>query len=223
MFRKDPLHVYRAEALAHMEWLDHGFGTRLSDGWVPGPLASVKQVHSARWIEAAGDGCLGEADALITAVPGLYVSVRTADCVPVLIADERHRAVAAVHAGWRGSADAIVLEVLKAMAQRYGSVAADLAAAIGPAVCGNCYEVGPDVAARFARWFPERSDLNSRAKLDLVEANRRQLLAAGLKPRAIHVVGGCTSCQTEMFFSHRASQGHAGRMMAVIGIKPSSK
>jgi polyphenol oxidase len=219
MFRKDPLHVYRAEALARMEWLDHGFGTRLSDGWVPGPLASVKQVHSARWIEAAGAGCLGEADALITAVPGLYVSVRTADCVPVLIADERHRAVAAVHAGWRGSADAIVLEVLKAMAQRYGSVAADLAAAIGPAVCGNCYEVGPDVAARFARWFPERSDLNSRAKLDLVEANRRQLVEAGLDPARITTGAPCTACHPAEFFSWRRDQERAGRMVAAIAIR----
>jgi hypothetical protein len=220
MFRKDSLHVYRAETLAGMEWLDHGFGTRLSDGWVPGPLASAKQVHSARWIEASGPGRLGEADALITAVPGLYVGVRTADCVPILIADDRNRAVAAVHAGWRGSADAIVLEVLRAMAERYGSRPAEMAAAIGPAVCGECYEVGPEVAARFSRWFPERSDLNGRARLDLVEANRRQLVEAGLDPARISTGAPCTVSHPDEFFSWRRDQERTGRMVAAIAVRP---
>jgi hypothetical protein len=219
MFRKDDLHVYRAQTLERIDWLDHGFGTRLSDGWVPGPLALVKQVHSARWIEALNPGSLGEADALITSVPGLYVSVRTADCVPVLIADEVHRAVAAVHAGWRGSAAAIVQEAIKAMSERYGSRPADLAAAVGPAVCGECYEVGADVAAQFARWFPERTGLNGPAKIDLVEANRRQLVEAGLDPARIASGAPCTVTHPDEFFSWRRDQERDGRMVAAISIR----
>jgi YfiH family protein len=219
MFLEDSLHVYRAETLVRLDWLEHGFGTRLSDGWVPREPAWVKQVHSARWIEAETPGCLGEADALLTVTPGLFVSVRTADCVPVLIADARRHAVAAVHAGWHGTADAIVKEVVKALAERYGSRPADLVAAIGPAVCGNCYEVGPEVAARFKPWFPERSDLDGTTKLDLVETNRRQLIEAGLDAAQVSNGAPCTACHPDQFYSWRREHERTGRMVAAIAIR----
>ncbi|HEX8984479.1 MAG TPA: peptidoglycan editing factor PgeF [Bryobacteraceae bacterium] len=220
MFRKDSHNIYRAGALERLDWLDHGFGTRLSDGWAPAAPAWVRQVHSARVIEATAAGCLGEADALVTATPGLYVSIRTADCVPILIADERRRAVAAVHAGWRGTADAIVVEALKEMGRLYKSRPKDLLAAIGPAVCGSCYEVGPEVAARFTRWFPERRDLDGRARLDLVEANRRQLVEAGLDPARISTGAPCTACNPGEFYSWRRDREQAGRMVAAIAVRP---
>ncbi len=219
MFRKDSHHVYRAEALEGFAWLDHGFGTRLSSGWVPGPLAWVKQVHSARVVEARAAGCLGQADALITATPGLYVGVRTADCVPVLIADQERRAVAAVHAGWRGSADTIVKAAIKALAEHYGSRPEDLVAAIGPAVCGECYEVGPDVAARFTPWFPEGFCRNGRITLDLADANRRQLIEAGLDPARVVTGAPCTVTTAEEFFSWRREKERTGRMVTAIAIR----
>ncbi|MGB8259960.1 MAG: peptidoglycan editing factor PgeF [Terracidiphilus sp.] len=190
-----------------------------------------------------------KADGLMTAEPGLLVGVQTADCIPVLVADRRRRVVAAFHAGWRGTVKRIVESGVGRMRLEFGSRSEDLVAAIGPGVGACCYAVGEEVFSEFESQFaytrelfaevsdsdpirtrypmlfltqraPGHSPIGPALHLDLVEANRRQLLAAGLKPRAIQAVGGCTSCHRELFFSHRASRGHAGRMMAVIGIRP---
>ncbi len=191
------------------------------------------------------------ADGLITDEPGLLLGIQTADCIPVLVADKKKRVVGAFHAGWRGTVKRIVEAGVGRMRLEYGCRPEDMVAAIGPGVGACCYAVGEEVLSEFESQFPYARELfhevysrdavrdkypmlflTQRAPghspigpslhLDLVEANRRQLVDAGVKPRAIHVVGGCTSCETELFFSHRASQGHAGRMMAVIGIKPST-
>jgi YfiH family protein len=208
-------------------------------------------VHRATAADAARE-LPWRADGLITGEPGLLLGIQTADCIPVLVADRKRRVVGAFHAGWRGTVKRIVETGVGCMRLEYGCRPEDMVAAIGPGVGACCYAVGEEVLSEFESQFPYARELfhevyskdavrnkypmlflTQRAPghspigpslhLDLVEANRRQLLYAGLKPRAIHVLGGCTSCQTEMFFSHRASQGHAGRMMAVIGIKPSSK
>ena len=224
MFRKDTRQVYRVEPLERLDWLDHGFGTRHSDGWVPGPLAWVRQIHSDKWIEADGrDGCLGEADCLISATPGLYVGIRTADCIPVLIVDACRRAVAAVHAGWRGSAEAIVAKAVRAMSERFGNRPADLMAAIGPGICRSCYEVGAEVAGRFKALFPERSDLDAQTRIDLPEANRRQLVEAGLDPARIFVSSLCTACSPEEFYSWRRDKDRAGRLVSAIAIRDTNK
>jgi polyphenol oxidase len=220
MFYKDTRHVYRVEPLDRLPWLDHGFGTCASDGWIPGPLAWVRQIHSDKWIEAKGEaGCLGEADCLISAVPSLYVGIRTADCIPLVIVDECRRAVAAVHAGWRGSAEAIAVKAVRAMGERFGSRPADLLAAVGPGICGRCYEVGAEVAARFKGLFPERDDLDTQTRIDLPEANRRQFLQAGLEPVRIFVSGLCTACSTAEFHSWRRDKDRAGRMVSAVGIR----
>ena len=188
-------------------------------------------------------------DGLMTAEPGILLGIQTADCIPVLVADRRRRVVAAFHAGWRGTVKRIVESGIGRMRVEFGSRPEDLVAAIGPGVGQCCYAVGEEVWTEFECQFsygpelfrevydadpvrtrypmlfltqraPGHSPIGPALHLDLVEANRRQLLAAGLKPRSISRTGGCTSCQTEMFFSHRASQGHAGRMMSVIGIRP---
>ena len=189
------------------------------------------------------------ADGQITAEPGLLLAVQTADCIPVLVADRRQRIVAAFHAGWRGTVKRIVEAGVGRMRLVYGSRPRDLVAAIGPGAAACCYAVGEEVRMEFDSQFsyarelfhevfdsnpiktkypmlfltqraPGHSPIGPSLHVDLVEANRRQLLDAGLGPRSIHIVGGCTQCQTDLFFSHRASQGYAGRMMAVIGMRP---
>jgi hypothetical protein len=190
-----------------------------------------------------------KADGLMTDEPGLLLGIQTADCIPVLVADRKRRVVAAFHAGWRGTVKRIVESGVGRMRLQFASRPEDLIAAIGPGIGPCCYAVGEDALSEFESQFayarelfreiydadpvrtkypmlfmtqraPGHSPIGPSLHLNLIEANRRQLLAAGLKPRAIHLVGGCTSCQRELFFSHRASQGHAGRMMSVIGIRP---
>ncbi len=215
------------------------------------PLITVRQFHSNVLVVAAADPSpASKADGLMTDEPGLLLGILTADCVPILVADRKRRAVAAFHAGWRGTVKRIVESGIGRMRLQFGSRPEDLTAAIGPCIGACCYAVGEEVLSGFESQFTYASDLfrevydsdpvrtkypmlflTQRAPghspigpslhLDLVEANRRQLLAAGLKPSAIHSVGGCTSCQTDLFFSHRASHGHAGRMLSVIGIRPS--
>lgn len=220
MLHKDTQFVYRARDLERHAWLDHGFGTRHSKNWPPGPLVWLRQVHSDRCLSADGSqGCLGEGDAVISNTPGLYLSIRTADCIPILMADERLRAIAAVHAGWRGTVQRIAVKTLEALAARFSSRPADLTVAIGPGICGKCYTVGPEVAARFRLWFPERTDLDRDTTIDLAEANRRQLVEAGVAPCRICMSGLCTVCRAEEFHSHRWSGGRPGRMISAIAIR----
>lgn len=190
-----------------------------------------------------------KADGVMTADPGILLGVQVADCIPVLVADPRRRIAAAFHAGWRGTVKRIVELGVGRMRLEFGSNPRDLIAAIGPGIGSCCYTVGEEVVSEFESQFayapelfhevydadpvrqkypmlfltqraPGHSPIGPQIHLDLVEANRRQLLDAGLKPAAIQILGGCTSCQRELFYSHRASRGHAGRMMAVIGIQP---
>ncbi|KAA6459748.1 peptidoglycan editing factor PgeF [Acidobacteria bacterium AB60] len=191
------------------------------------PLVTVRQVHSAVIVTTGPDApaqpaC--EGDGLITAQPGILLGIQTADCVPVLVADRRRKAVAAFHAGWRGTVQRIVEHGIARMAREFGSQPQDLVAAIGPAIGPCCYTVGPDLLSAFQAQFDDASSLfhtvGNDLRLDLHEANRRQLLAAGLAPQAIALVGGCTACQPQLFFSHRAAHGRAGRMLSVIGIRP---
>ena len=195
-----------------------------------------------------GSGRPAKGDGLLTRQAGLLLAIQTADCIPVLVADRRIRAVAAFHAGWRGTVNRIVEGGIGRMRLEFGSRPEDLIATIGPGIGACCYAVGEEVLSEFESQFayapelfrevydtdpvrqkypmlfltqraPGHSPIGPSMHLDLVEANRRQLLGAGLKPRSIQIVGGCTACQRELFFSHRASHGHAGRMMAVIGMR----
>jgi len=215
------------------------------------PLVAVKQFHGNLVHMATAADALRErpwkADGIITDEPGLLIGIQTADCIPVLVADRKRRAVGAFHAGWRGTVKRIVELGVGRMRAEFGSHPEDLTAAIGPGVGACCYAVGEEVRSEFESQFayagelfhevystdvvrnkypmlfltqraPGHSPIGPEMHVDLVEANRRQLLAAGLKPRAVFALGGCTSCETGLFFSHRASHGRAGRMMAVIGI-----
>jgi YfiH family protein len=209
VFYLDSNHFYRVSELDALPWLIHGFGTRHS--LIPDALATVKQIHSARCVFAEGrQGVLGEADALIENTPGHAIAVKTADCIPVLLADERHRTVAAIHAGWRGTAAEIVPAAIRAMAQRFGTNPADLHAAIGPGIGVCCYEVGPEVMEQFGG--------QGRGYLDLEAANMRQLENSGVTHGRIYASQLCTMCRNEGFHSFRRDREAAGRMYSFIGV-----
>lgn len=195
-----------------LPWLVHGFGSKWSHSFGScGNLATLKQIHSGTCVCAEGRcGVLGEGDALLENKPGQLVGVKTADCVPILLADDRNRAVAAVHAGWRGTVQRIAVLAIQAMRERYGTRAADLHAAIGPGIGACCFEVGPEVASQFG--------LVGRAHVNLEAENCRQLEQAGVPPDRVHAAHLCTVCNEE-FWSFRRERHAAGRMLSVVGVK----
>jgi len=213
--------LYQDERLAGLAWLDHGFGTRSAGFWLAEDQhAALEQVHGDVVVRACGDrGRLGSGDALVTNVAGLMVGVRTADCVPILLADPERRAVAAVHAGWRGTVARIAARAVEALTSEYGCRPENLLAAIGPAIGPCCYEVGCEVAREFGTIFPELEGTGERIHLDLEEANRRVLAAAGVPAEQIHAARLCTRCRAEDFHSFRRDAERAGRMLTAIGIR----
>ncbi len=214
-------------------------------GISPRRVAEVRQVHGARVAEAAAPLVGGaepqagaaeppageadsspengiEADALMTDAPGVVAAVLTADCLPVLFADTRRRAVAAAHAGRRGIAEGILSEVVRRMGERYGTAPADLAAALGPAISGVCYEVGEECLPPFRKRYPGWRDFciplgRGKWLLDLSEAARRQLIAAGLSEERIGLPGFCTFSESRRFYSYRRDGAPTGRLLAAIG------
>jgi YfiH family protein len=199
-------------------------------GVAPDRLARVHQVHSRLvCVAPAGQPVPGgehppQADALVTDDPHTALAVRVADCVPILVADRRRPAVAAVHAGWRGTSQSIAAATVATMRDAYGCDPADLIAVIGPSACGDRFEVGEDVVddfrasghddARLARWFVRGR--GPRPYADLWAANRDQLIDAGLPADAVIVAGACTMTHRDWFFSHRADGPATGRLVAAI-------
>jgi hypothetical protein len=181
-------------------------------------LATAKQIHSDQVLLATEPGHLGAGDAIICERPGVTVAVRTADCLPILIVDPRTRAVAAVHAGWRGAVAEIASKAVEAMKLEFGSRPEDLEIAIGPGIGACCFEVGPEVSAQFRAFYPERSDLDGRAKVDLAETVIRQLGRNGVTRSQIDTLGLCCRCMPELFESYRRDRERAGRMAAAIGV-----
>jgi len=196
-------------------------------------------------LQKGGKSIVG--DGLITNVRGVLLSVRVADCYPVLLADVKRKAIGIFHAGWRGTTQRIVEKGVGDMRRYFGSRPQDILAVVGPGIGSCCYEIGEEVENEFDSQFAYSKDLfsdvfdswslhtrypllflNQRAPghgepalsrhLDLAEANRRQLLDAGIPAENIEVMGLCTACQTDRFFSYR-KEHVTGRMMAVIGIR----
>ena len=214
----------------------------------PWPLVRLRQIHSdiIHRVDHPPEQLL-TGDGLVTDTPHLLIAVQTADCLPVLLVDRKRRAVGAFHAGWRGTLARIVEKGVGAMRLHFGSEPGDLRAAIGPGIAACCYAVGEEVRDRFHAQFayagdlfrevsesdpvrekypllfmtaraPGHSEAGRTIYLDLREASRRQLLAAGLRPADITALDFCTACHTDLFFSHRAEKGVTGRQMGVVGI-----
>jgi len=213
------------------------------------PLVSLRQIHSDlihqvdRMTEhpLAGDG-------LVTDTPEVLLAVQTADCLPIILADRKRHAIGVFHAGWRGTVKRIAEKGVGEMRKYFKSDPRNLVAAIGPGVRGCCYEVGEEVRTKFETQFayanslfrevkesdpvrdkypllfltaraPGHSELPVKLFLDLVEANRRQLLDAGVLAKNIDTAAPCTACHPDLLFSFRAEKGVTGRMMAAAGIR----
>jgi len=216
-------------------FLIHGFGDfhwteddfDKVEGWRRFHPLVLMQVHSdvVHVVDAAmtirGPGMQG--DGLITAEPLLFLVIRTADCLPVLLADEKRRVIAAVHCGWRSTAKKILERAVHLMCSRFGADPANLLAAFGPCIGADCYEVGEDVRSEFAaRNFPAgifRHHPVHAGKyfLDLREANRGLLLRLGFSSDNIFSVDACTHCDGR-FLSYRRDRDKSARMLSFIGI-----
>ena len=195
--------------------IEHGFRTRAAPSSVPG-LVHARQVHGRRVLRVPPLPEGAEADALVTETPGAAVGVYTADCVPILLADPSGRAVAAVHAGWRGSAERVVEEAARALSETVRCSPDALLAALGPHVGPCCYEVDDPVRAAIgAEPVFAPSDRPRHYRLDLFELNRLQLVRAGLRAERIDRVPGCTACDAARFYSYRRD-GATGRLLHYV-------
>ncbi len=197
-------------------WLTWGFGTR--DAIRQNEASFVKQVHGVEILVVDAAGLAGEADGLMTNRSNLPLGIKTADCLPILMVDLNHRAVAAVHAGWRGTAGRIAQAAISKMEQRFKTKPADLLVALGPSIGSCCFEVGPEVARQFAAYDPTLRQIESKCHLDLREINSQQLLDTGVSPSRILYDKLCTVCDEKRFWSYRREGDKAGRMWSVIEI-----
>jgi YfiH family protein len=182
-------------------------------------FARIRQVHGAEVSRLDAPATPPpEADAVITARPGLAACVLTADCVPILLGDPRTGAVAAVHAGGRGTRPRAAARAVEALEREYGAHRENLLAAIGPAIGPCCYEVSPDLAERFMTELgPSVSMVHPRTpRVDLWTANETVLLDAGVAPERIEIIARCTACDAEAFFSHRRDGPRTGRHLGFI-------
>jgi polyphenol oxidase len=225
-----------------------GAVTRSRNGQSLWPLVTLRQIHSdiIQHIEGLPNDPL-TGDGMITSTPGLLLAIQTADCLPVILVDPKRRAIGVFHAGWRGTVQRIVEKGVGQMIRCFGSRTRDLKAVIGPGIHGCCYEVGDEVRTQFESQFgyadhlfreikesdpvrekypllfltaraPGHGELAPKIFLDLVEANRQQLLAAGVPKKSIEASPLCTNCHPELLFSYRSEKGKTGRMMGVAGI-----
>jgi purine-nucleoside/S-methyl-5'-thioadenosine phosphorylase / adenosine deaminase len=221
----------------------------VSSAKVTMPLVTLRQIHSdhIHAVTAVPKSPL-VGDGVVTNTPGLVLGVQTADCLPVILVDPKRKAVGVFHAGWRGTLRRIVEKGVGEMRRNFGSDPRHLQAAIGPGIRQCCFEVGPEVRVQFEAQFgyadklfreikeldpmrekypmlfltaraPGHSELPIQLFLDLAEANRLQLLDAGLSAKNIHLSPLCTACRTDFLFSYRKENGVTGRMMAAVGIR----
>ncbi|MDD8026989.1 MAG: peptidoglycan editing factor PgeF [Acidobacteriota bacterium] len=221
-------------ALREIPWLLHGFGTRRFGEADLSALAAAHglrpvllgQIHSAAVLavtDALPDGTPG--DALITDTPGLLLVIKTADCLPLFLVDEERRAIAAVHAGWRGTAIGIAAAAVAALRERFDSRPGDLWAAMGPCIGPGCYEVGRDVAEphpgrpEWGKALRPVAGSPDRFTLDLPAANRARLEAEGVPASRISAAGVCTHCSPDLL-SWRRDRRTDARLYNFIGIRP---
>jgi YfiH family protein len=187
-------------------------------GLDPSRLTVAGAVHGAEVARVdAGAGTVPDVDALVTDRPGLPLLVTCADCYPLIVFDPVCRALALVHAGWRGTAGGVAGEAVRALCSEYGSRAQDLVAGLGPGICADCYEVTIDVAGRFDSRFLRPSNVRGdRFQLDLAAANRAQLEKAGIASGRIHEQGACTKEMPELPSHRRSADGSRFACIAAI-------
>jgi len=193
----------------------HGFGTKhfsmedLRNMFPSYKILSLKQVHSTRILR----GGPGEGDGILSRERGVILTLRTADCLPILIRNREETVIAAIHAGWRGLCGGIIKEAISHLKQE-GIFPHSLEVALGPSIGGCCYEVGEEVPECFRRNGLEIR-MNGR-NLDLFTTARMQFHSAGVRDEQVHGIPLCTRCHPWLFFSHRG--GHKGRMLSFIGL-----
>jgi len=249
--RQDQITFLHSEEIGRVEGIVHAFSTRRGErqdltlgphsspnpmvqinrvrflaairapGW---PIMKLKQVHSGIVADiddtsAASDAV--EADAAITNLKGVMLAVQTADCVPILVSEIHGAAVAAIHAGWRGTAARIAETTILRLCEKFSIDPTELTASIGPHIGVCCYEVGNDVVETLANpaVFESRSEW-AKPHLNLGAANRQQLLEAGLPEQNIEISTLCTRCRADLFHSYRRDGKSMGHMLSVIGIAP---
>lgn len=194
-------------------------------------IATAWQVHGddIKTVETADDIAdqTQKADALMSDLEKVLIGIKTADCVPVLIGDPKTGAFAAVHAGWRGTVQSIVVKTVEKMREIYGTNSADLVCAIGAAATCKNYEIGQDVIDAFGENFPNSTHLftltrENHAFIDLHTANKEQLTSVGVSEKNIFIAPFCTMERNDLFFSYRLEKktfGKTGRLLSVIGRK----
>ena len=183
----------------------------------PDGLAELEQVHGDIIVNVKQSGLQGQADGMMTNLPGIALGIYTADCLPVLIYDPVQRCIAAVHSGWKGTALQIAAKTVKALTAEYGSQPHGLRVWIGPGICGKCYEVGADVADHFAAEY--KKSQGDKFLLNLKKAVLDQLIAAGVSENNIEVCQDCTLEDKENYHSYRRDNIRAGRNLTVIMLK----
>jgi len=186
-------------------------------GWEPEQVAFADQVHGHRVRVVDTGGTWPETDGLITTRRGLLLAIQVADCAAVLISDREGRAVAALHAGWRGAVSGIVPEAINEMLHVSGATPEQLVAWISPCISQERFEVGEEVAEQFPEIFVRREGV-ARPHVDLKGYVRKQLLDAGLETGRIRTDPGCTFNNSGRYYSWRRDRQKAGRMLAMIGL-----
>ncbi|MFH1874844.1 MAG: peptidoglycan editing factor PgeF [Pseudomonadota bacterium] len=224
---------YKSEKLEKYSWLAHGFGTKgftLNDylnhlGVHKAKVAQTNQVHgNGVHVLDGTEVKMLAGDGFITNQTNVVCFIRTADCVPILLCDPEHKAVAAVHAGWRGCAGNVMRVALDKMYEHFHSNPANVKAAIGPAVCEGCYSVGEDVRQIFVQSGLsennfKRATQSEKYYLDLKAAVRERLLKVGLRKENVETLSACTSCNPEHFVSYRQDPNTSARQVNFILIK----
>ena len=186
----------------------------------PNNIINIKQVHGNKVVQIdesnmEASGVLCEADALVTALPGVGLSVRTADCLPVFFYDSIKRCIGLAHAGWRGTQKNIVKNTIDSLVTYYGTNPGDLLIGLGPCIRLCCYQVDDEVKKFFPDNVIKRED---GAYLDLIEINKSQIFSKGVKETNIFDYSQCTCCDSN-FFSYRRDGENAGRHLFIISMK----
>lgn len=178
-------------------------------------IITSKETRGWKILEDAIEDC----DALITNVPGIVLTILTADCVPILLYDKEKNVIAVIHSGWKGTKAHIAFKTVQKMNEIYGSDPKDIIAGIAPSIGPCCYEVGKEVAEHFFSVSQSFTAVGNKYMLDLPYINKQQLIDAGLQEKQIQLSGICTACEVAQFFSYRKEKGCSGRFMSMIGLK----